>query len=185
MDMFSNSPSLKPVQTSQTLVSGIATGVNDEWFSERSVAPPSTAERETFEEGAFEPEFVDDTEPAAEFQPEPTFTDESKIHPTVVNVQPKEEGEGESKEEITELNLGEAPPTPPPAKKAIYRGSPNLPAIVQPRGEDTPLVQLLKPTTEPSLAAAVATEVIAHPKSFIKYFVPPIFILPHLLSHCE
>ena len=159
MDMFSNSPSLKPVQTSQTLVSGIATGVNDEWFSERSVAPPSTAERDTFEEGAFEPEFVDDTEPAAEFQPEPSFTDESKMHPTVVDVQPKEEGE--SKEGITEIQVGESPPTPPPAKKAIYRGSANLPAIVQPRGEDTPLVQLLAPAAEPSLVEAVATEVRA------------------------
>lgn len=158
MDMFSNSPSLKPVQTSQTLVSGIATEAN-EWFSERSVATPPTPERETFEEGAFEPEFVDDTEPAAEFQPEPSFTDESNIHPTVVDVQPKEEGEGESKEEITELNLGEAPPLPEPPNKAIYRGSANLPAIVQPRGEDTPLVQLLNPTAEPSLAAAVSTEV--------------------------
>ena len=47
--MFSNSTSLKPVQTSHSLVSDVV----------GSTAPPPTPERETFEEEVFNPDIVE------------------------------------------------------------------------------------------------------------------------------
>jgi hypothetical protein len=148
LDLFSNSPSLEPQGTAQTLLTRIT---GDGSIIDPTTQPPTpsvspalteppTPRGETFEEEVYEPQFIDDPEPPAEFQPEPEYKEDPK-------------------KAITEIKVGQVElPTPPP-KKEVYKGGQFLPAIVQPRGEETPLVQLLNPTIEPSLAEAVAAEV--------------------------
>ena len=55
---------------------------------------------------------------------------------------------------ISQIQLSPKPPSPTSPKK----GSANLPPIIQQPPEETPLVQLLNPTPEPSLVATAAAE---------------------------
>jgi hypothetical protein len=67
----------------------------------------------------------------------------------------------EEQSAITELNLGEQKQEPEPEPTApVYKGSKNLPAIVQPVATDPVIKQLFAPRVEPSLAEAIGTEVV-------------------------
>jgi hypothetical protein len=164
IDLFSNSPSLAPVQTTQTLLSGIANEAQTEEQA-GSTTPPPTPDRETFEEEAYNPEFIETEQPSLDFQPEPPYEEEESAVPNVINVVPTyipsfidDEPKQKISEGITEIKIAELPLPEAQPKKEIYRGSRLLPPIDLPREEDTPLRQLLNPVSEATLAAQIVGE---------------------------
>ena len=85
----------------------------------------------------------------------------SRLEDTLVDEMPDEFDIPENKDilaYISQIHLAPKPLPPKAPKKEVYRGSANLPPIVRPPPEETPLSQLLNPTPEPSLLATAAAE---------------------------